>query len=86
MTPREFFALKRVWGESKASFFNAHFRGPDEPAFIAEDFIDPIGRLERKAQLMRDKAEVARENARINMMSADSTDAVPLAFREIGVN
>ncbi len=84
MTPREFFALKRVWAQKEASFHNAHFRSSDDVAFIAEDFINPEARTERKAKALRDKADVLMERQRIDMMKPDDGDGVPLMFREIG--
>lgn len=83
MTPREYLALKRVWAEKEASFHNAHFRAEDVP-FIAEDFITPHGRVERKAKAMRDKADVMMERSRLELMKKDADDGVPLMFREIG--
>ena len=83
MTPREFIALKRVWGMREALFYNAHFRGADEPAYIAEDFIDPIGRLERKAAMLRDKADLARANARLAIMQPGDDTGVPQAFKDM---
>lgn len=86
MTPREYIALKRVWAMREASFHNAHFRPADDVPFIAEDFINPHGRVERKAAAMREKADVMLERSRLELMKKGADDGVPLMFREIGVN
>jgi hypothetical protein len=83
MTPREFFALKRVWAAKEASFHNAHFKS-DEVPFIADDFVNPQSRIERRAKALRDKSDVLLERQRMDMMKPDEGDGVPLMFREIG--
>ncbi len=83
MTPMEYLALKRVWATKEASFHNAHFK-PDDVPFIAEDFINPESRVERRAKSLRDKADVLMERQKIDMMKPDDGDGVPLMFREIG--
>ncbi len=82
MTPREFFALKRVWGSREAAFHNAHFH--DDIPFIAEDFVSPSARTERKAQALRDKADVMMERQKLDMMQAGEGDNVLDLFKEIG--
>ncbi len=84
MTPREFIALKRVWAVREAAFHNAHFRPADDVPFLPEDFISPAARVERKAKMLRDKADVMMEQQKIDKMHAGEADGVPIMFREIG--
>ena len=84
MTPREYFALKYVWGAKEAQFHNAHFKTDDLP-FIAEDFISPESRVIRKAKLMREKSDVMIERQRLDLMKKGSeANGVPEAFLTIG--
>ena len=84
MTPREYLALKMVWAGKEASFHNAHFRPADDVPFLPEDFINPRARIERKAQALREKADVMMERSRLELMKKGADDGVPLMFREIG--
>ncbi len=84
MTPREFLALKRVWATREAAFHNAHFRPADDTPFLPEDFITPEARIERKAQMLREKADVMIERQKIDMMTTGERGGVPESFLEIG--
>jgi hypothetical protein len=85
MTPREYFALKRIWASKEASFHNAHFRGEKDLPFIAEDFINSESRNIRKAQQLREKADTMTERSRLELMKAgERSESVPMAFMEIG--
>ena len=84
MTPREYIALKTVWATREAAFHNAHFRPADDVPFLPDDFIHPHRRVERKAQMMREKADVMLERSRLEMMGRGNGDGVPEMFRVIG--
>jgi|KBSSwiStaDraftv2_1062776.scaffolds.fasta_scaffold41152_2 hypothetical protein len=84
MTPREYLALKMVWAGKEASFHNAHFRPADDVPFLPEDFINPHARIERKAQALREKADVMMERSRLEMMQKGGAGGVPEAFLVIG--
>ena len=84
MTSREYLALKMVWAGKEASFHNAHFRPADDVPFLPEDFINPHARIERKAQALREKADVMMERSRLEMMQKDGAGSVPEAFLVIG--
>ncbi len=83
MTPREFLALKRVWATKEAAFHNAHFRAADDVPFLPEDFITPEARVERKAKLLREKADVMLESSRLGMMKPGDDTGVPQWAKEI---
>lgn len=56
------------WAISRASFNNAHFRGPDDPLWIWQDFLGTSDRPQRKQAHMREKYEVAKMNMKLSRM------------------
>ncbi len=84
MTPREYFALKYVWAAKEAQYHNTHFDAKDLP-YIAEDFVNPSARIERKAKMLRERADTMMEKQRLDMMkTGDKPGSVPEAFMVIG--
>ncbi len=84
MTPREYIALKHVWAVREAAFHNAHFRPADDVPFLPIDFITPSARVERKAEMLRAKADVMMEQNKIDRMHSGEGDGVLDLFKEIG--
>ena len=75
MTPIEFLALKKVCAMNQSTVHNAHFRGPEDVAFLPEDFITPESRIQRQRQHAADKLEVAHLQQRLgSMKKGDKTD------------
>lgn len=88
MTPRELEAYSRVhysqvvmrWAIDRADFFNAHFRGKDTAAWLAEDFLGEGNREKRTREQQREALMVQRANATLAMKikkGAPPTEDIP---------
>lgn len=76
MTPREFMHLKFVWALEQARFHNAHIN-QDGLAFVADDFLWPDSREERRARRLIEKHELLMEQRKLNAMQAGTKAGVP---------
>src|SRR5262249_8973576 len=82
---REFDALRTVarqpierWAMEQAMFANAHFRGKDDPPWVAADFLEPNHREKTKAEATASKLAVLRANRILNQMKpGDKVDDLP---------
>jgi hypothetical protein len=76
LTPREIAALADVrnkkldieayrWAAHQAAFYNVHFCGKDQAAWIPDDFIGGGNHAKRTVELQMQKREIAMENQRL---------------------
>lgn len=86
LTPREYEALRKEWTSHRehsdrhfatmqAMYYNMHFRGPQDAAWLPEDFLGTGDRTARQAQAQVDKMAVVAANRKLATMKPNQKPA-----------